>query len=42
MKKKGHDNVESLDINDLDDDGFIEGDFNGGKAIASFSFGASL
>jgi hypothetical protein len=42
MKKKGHDNVESLDFNDFEEDGFIEGDFNVGKAIASFSFGASL
>ena len=42
MKKKGHDNVESLDFNDFEEDGFIEGDFNVGKTIASFSFGASL
>jgi hypothetical protein len=33
--------VESLDSFDSDDDGFLEGSYKGGKAIASFSFGKS-
>ncbi|ERI91428.1 hypothetical protein HMPREF1982_03387 [Clostridiales bacterium oral taxon 876 str. F0540] len=40
MKKKNYANVESLDAEDFDDDGFSEGDINLGKAVASFSFEA--
>ena len=40
MKKKNYANVESLDAEDFDDDGFSEGEINLGKAISSFSFEA--
>ncbi|MBL4937810.1 hypothetical protein JK636_19060 [Clostridium sp. YIM B02515] len=40
MKKKNYADVESLDAEDFDDDGFSEGEINLGKAIASFSFAA--
>jgi hypothetical protein len=40
-RKSSNANVESLDAYDIDEDGFIEGDLNIGKPIASFSFGSN-
>jgi hypothetical protein len=39
MKKNNHNRVESLDSFDSDEDGFLEGSYKVGKAIASFNFG---
>jgi hypothetical protein len=38
---KSNPNVELLDVCDIDDEGFIEGDLNTGKVLSSFSFGMS-
>ncbi|MBL4935003.1 hypothetical protein JK636_04435 [Clostridium sp. YIM B02515] len=37
-KNKNNSNVEFLDVCDIDDEGFIEGDINTGKVLSSFSF----
>lgn len=37
-KKKNSVNIEDLDLADLEDEGFIEGDFNFGRSVATFSF----
>jgi hypothetical protein len=41
MKNKSLNHVENLDMCDFEDNGFIDGDINTGKAIASFNFGIS-
>lgn len=41
MKKKNFNNVEILDAYEVEDEGFIDGDFTGGKTLATFSFGTS-
>lgn len=41
-KSKNSSKVESLDSNDLDDEGFIEGDIVTGKVLTAFSFGTNL
>jgi len=41
LKKKNISNIESLDMDDYEDDGFIEGDVAIGKSIASFNFNKS-
>jgi hypothetical protein len=41
VKKKTLETIESLDSNNLDEDGFVEGDLKGFKPVASFSFGAN-
>lgn len=38
-KNKNSSDVELLDVCDIDDEGFIEGDINTGKVLSSFSFG---
>ena len=38
-KNKNISDVECLDANDIDDEGFIEGDINTGKVLTAFSFG---
>jgi hypothetical protein len=40
-KSKSSSNVEFLDVFDIDDEGFIEGDINIGKVLSTFSFGIS-
>ena len=37
-KNKNNSNVEFLDVCDIDDEGFIEGDINTGKVLSTFSF----
>lgn len=41
-KKKDSSDVESLDMYNLEEDGFIEGDIDAGRSIASFSFGSNV
>lgn len=41
-KSKNSSKVESLDSNDLDDEGFIEGDIVTGKVLTAFCFGTNL
>jgi len=38
LKKKNITNIETLDMDEYEDDGFIEGDVAVGKSIASFNF----
>lgn len=38
MKEKRKNNIEVLDLDSAEDNGFIEGDFDFGKALVSFSF----
>lgn len=40
-RNKNSSDVELLDVCDIDDEGFIEGDISTGKVISSFSFGMS-
>jgi hypothetical protein len=41
-RKKSFTNAESLDSMDIEDEGFIEGDVNIGRSIATFSFGGDV
>jgi len=40
-RNKNSSDVELLDVCDIDDEGFIEGDISTGKVLSSFSFGMS-
>lgn len=40
-RNKNNSDVELLDVCDIDDEGFIEGDISTGKVLSSFSFGMS-
>lgn len=38
-KRKTDSSVECLDVYEIEDEGFIEGDYNFGNSVATFSFG---